>query len=223
MSKNISDSVWDRSGHDDLSKNIFVMMVSLWTAAGIALSAVMAYHTQHVQLTWVHFVGALIVSIMGIFIALGSENPAVSLIGYLMVSGSLGAVMGPAVAQYTQASIVKVFAITTCMVIVLGTIGAIIPQSLESWGSFLSGGLTLLIIGLCIVPIASAFGLPVEGAMTWLDWIGVFIFGAYVIFDLNRAMRVPRTHDNAIDCALAIYLDFINLFLKLLRIMGDED
>ena len=66
------------------------------------------------------------------------------------------------------------------------------------------------------------FGLPVDGAMTALDWIGVVIFGGLVIFDLNRAVRLPHTLDNAIDRAMAIYLDFINIFLRLLSLMGQK-
>ena len=111
--------------------------------------------------------------------------------------------------------------ITTAMVVVLGVMGALIPKSLESWAPYLFGGLCLLILGLLFVPLAAAFGLPVEGALTWMDWIGIVLFGGYVIFDLNRAQRVERTHDNAIDCALAVYLDFVNIFVRVIGLSDD--
>ncbi|KXK08595.1 MAG: Inhibitor of apoptosis-promoting Bax1 [Microgenomates bacterium OLB22] len=46
------------------------------------------------------------------------------------------------------------------------------------------------------------------------------MFGAIIIYDLNRAMRIPYTHDNAIDVALGIYLDWVNVFIRLLRLFG---
>ena len=118
------------------------------------------------------------------------------------------------------ASVVKVFAITTGLVVTLGLVGAVYPKSLESWGIYLLGGLLVLIFGQFVVLIAGMLGANVGGAMTVFDWIGVALFSAYVVYDLNRAMRVERTHDNAIDCAVAIYLDFLNLFLRLLRLLG---
>jgi hypothetical protein len=167
------------------------------------------------------YIGTLIVAIAGIFIALKFDVPILSLIGYMMVCIPFGYITGPAVALYTSASVVKVLMITTAIVVILGTVGAVIPDSLESWGSYLFGGLLILILGTFLVPIAGVFGIPIKGALTFFDWVGVVLFSGYVIFDLNRAMRVERTHDNAIDCALSVYLDFINLFLRLLSLMGE--
>jgi FtsH-binding integral membrane protein len=70
--------------------------------------------------------------------------------------------------------------------------------------------------------ILGAFGVNIGGAMTVLDWIGVVLFSAYVIFDMNRAMRLPRTLDNSIDAAVAVYLDFANLFVRLLSLLGQR-
>jgi FtsH-binding integral membrane protein len=46
------------------------------------------------------------------------------------------------------------------------------------------------------------------------------LFCAYIIYDWNRALRLPYTVDNAIDAAVALYLDIMNLFIHLLRILG---
>lgn len=164
--------------------------------------------------------GVLVVSIAGTFVFNSSENPLVSLIGYAMVAGPFGLLLGPVIAEYTPASVLKVFIITTAMVVILGLVGAVIPESLESWGSWLLGGLLILILGYFLVPLAGFFGANVGGAMTILDWVGVALFGALVVFDLNRAMRLPRTLDNSIDCAAAVFMDFINIFIRLLSIMG---
>lgn len=223
-SSGLSASVWDRqSGGHAMSKNFFAFLVSFWTAAGIASSAVAAHMTAAWRpgLIEILLVG-LAIPIVGIIIAMKSDNPAFSLLGYAMVTIPFGAVAGPMIAMYTAASVAKVFMITTGIVVTLGIIGAVYPKSLEGWGIWLFGGLLILIFGQFGVMIAAAFGVNVGGAMTWLDWAGVVLFSGYVIYDLNRAMRVERTHDNAIDCAVAVYLDFANLFLRLLSLMGQR-
>lgn len=217
------DSVWNRSGSDLMSKNLFAFMVAMWTAFGIAVSAGGAYFARDVDLGWPFLIGVLAAGIIGVIIALTSDNPLISLAGYLMVAIPFGVMLGPVVAMYTAASVVRVFFVTTGVVVVLGIVGAVIPDSLESWGSWLLGALTLLLIGYFIVPIAGMFGLPIDHALNWMDWIGILVFSAYVIYDLNRAMRVPYTMDNAIDCALAVYLDFVNIFIRLLALTGKID
>lgn len=218
----LNDSVWNRSGSDTMSKNLFAFMVAAWTALGIAVSAVGAYFTQTWELNLWFLLGVLVVGIAGVIIALMSENPLLSLLGYMMVAVPFGLMLGPVVAMYTVASVVRVFFVTTGVVAVLGVVGAVIPDNLEGWGSWLLGALTMLLIGYFVVPIASMFGLPIDRALTWMDWIGVLVFSGYVIYDWNRAMRVPFTMDNAIDCALAVYLDFVNLFIRLLQLTGTK-
>jgi FtsH-binding integral membrane protein len=224
----MSESVWDRTasrfggGSGEMSKNAFAALVCFWTAAGIAVSAVCAYAAMDWRLPWYAYLALAIVPFVGVFVSLGSKNPLVSLFGYALIVVPFGLITGPMVAMYTAASVVKVFAITTGLVVTLGFIGAIYPKSLESWGIYLLGALFVLIFGQLIVMVAGMFGANVGGAMTVFDWIGVVLFSAYVVYDLNRAMRVERTHDNAIDCAVAIYLDFLNLFLRLLRLLGQR-
>lgn len=218
-----SSTVWDREGSDHaMSKNLFALLVCFWTAIGIGTSAAAAWYTTGMGLNMTMLVGGTLCAFAGVAIAMISKNPLFSLIGYMMIAVPFGAIVGPIVALYTAASVAKVFIITTSMVIVLGVVGAVIPDSLEGFGGPLLAALTVLIIGQFFTIFASFFGIPVEGAMTALDWIGVVIFSGYVVFDLNRAMRVERTHDNAIDCAVSIYLDFANLFIRILELTGTK-
>ena len=53
-------------------------------------------------------------------------------------------------------------------------------------------------------------------------WIGAVVFSVYIAYDFHRAQAFPKTLDNAVDSALDIYLDIINLFLKILRILGSR-
>ncbi len=218
----MSKSVWGRDGGTHaMSQRFFNVMLCFWTAVGIASSAVAASVSLTWTLGWGLLLGTFAIAVIGILIALRSDEPIISLLGYAMVTIPFGLMLGPLVGATATAVVIKAFFITTAMVVVLGVMGALIPKSLESWAPYLFGGLCLLILGLLFVPLAAAFGLPVEGALTWMDWAGIVLFGFYVIFDLNRAQRVQRTHDNAIDCALAVYLDFVNIFIRVLALSDD--
>ncbi len=216
------DSVWTRSGYGTMSKNLFAFATSAWTALGIAATMAGAAVSEKWELNLVFLLGVLVAGIAGVIIALKSDVPIVSLFGYMLVAIPFGLMLGPVVALYTMASVVRVFFVTTGMVVALGIVGAVIPDSLEGLGSWLFGGLVALLIGLLIVPIAGMFGVPIKEAMTILDWVGVVLFSGYVVYDWNRAMRVPFTLDNSIDCALAVYLDWINLFIRLLELTGTK-
>lgn len=222
MSDSLSASVWEResSGREGMSKRAFAMLLTFWTAFGIAASAAASYISYEWQPGWLLVIGTLVASIAGVVIALKSDNPVFSFLGYMLLAIPYGLLLGPVVALYTNASVFKILLVTTGMVVGLGVIGAVWPRSLESWGAWLFGALLVLLLGSVVTMIAGAFGVQVQGAMRLWDWVGVGLFSAYVIYDLNRAMRVERTHDNAIDCALAVYLDFANLFIRLLSLFG---
>ena len=217
----LSNGVWERKGPNLLSKRLFAFMICFWTTLGVAVSAWGANvcMSKGWQFSWTLFLVTLAVSLSGVLLAQSSTQPVYSLLGYMMVAFPFGVLLGTMITpSIPTVDIVKVLMITTVMVAFLGVIGAIYPGSLESWGVWLFGSLMLLLGGLLIVPIAAFFGVQTTGAMTWLDIVGILLFGAYVLYDINRAMRLPRTLDNSIDAAVVIYLDFANIFLRILLI-----
>lgn len=223
----LSSDIWERSGRDLVSRRVFIAVMTGLVAFGIATSAVASTFSMSWKLDsmliLVLALGVLVVSIAGVFISVGSENPLVSFAGYLLVTIPFGVLLGPVIAQYTEASVVRILFLTTVVVVGLGLVGAIYPKSLEGWGSWLFGALLLLLFGLIfLAPLARILNIPATEALNWMDWIGVVIFSAYVIYDLNRAMRIPSTMDNAVDSALAVYLDFVNLFIRLLSLFGKK-
>jgi len=56
-----------------------------------------------------------------------------------------------------------------------------------------------------------------------VSWISAIIFSLYIAYDVYRSQQFPPTIDNAIDSAIDIYLDIINLFLDILEIIGKKD
>lgn len=219
-------NVWNRASSRTatMSKNLFVLSLSGFTVLGILFAALVSRISVGWKLNEWQFIGfaigVVVVSLVGVKIFNKSDNPAFSLLGYALVAGPFGLLLGPFVAMFTDASVLKIFVLTILMVVVLGAIGTIIPESLERWGIWLLGGLCLLLVGYFVVPIFGFFGVNIGGALTLLDWAGVLIFGGLVIFDMNRAMRLPYTLDNSIDAAAAVFMDILNIFIRLLSLLG---
>jgi modulator of FtsH protease len=83
--------------------------------------------------------------------------------------------------------------------------------------SFLRGAVTMglfVVIGAMVLNIfigSSAFGLAISS-------VCVLLFGAFILYDTSRLLRTGE--NDAVGCAISLYLDFLNLFLALLRILG---
>ena len=218
----LSNDVWTRQRTSTLSKNLYAFILCMWVAIGIGASAIGASLSRDWQLDWVLVIGTMIFGFIGVFISAKSDNPAISFAGFMLVAVPFGLLLGPIVSLYTEASVARIFLLTTMIVVVLGVIGAVVPASLESWRGWLLGGLLFLLGGMFLLPLLGVFGVAVGGALTALDWFGVVLFGGYVLYDLNRAMRIAYTLDNSVDAAVAIYLDFFNIFIRLLSLLGDR-
>lgn len=221
FSREFVDSKATRVG--EMSLRLYILLLSFFIAGGIAVSAVAVKVTYDMPATWLLLLGSLAVSFLGIFIS-KSDNWVVSLVGYFLVVSAMGAMMGPYVASFTLASVAKVFILTMVVTIAIGTIGALYPNSVESWGGFLLTGLLVLIVAQFSVLLLPLFGFPPDGAMRALDWVGVFLFSGYVFYDMNQAVqKEDYTLDSAVDGALSMYLNVANLFVRFLGIAGDRD
>lgn len=221
-----SKEVWSRRGPGTISRNLFMLLYSLFTVLGMVftgLCSLISYSWKPVG--WEMLILAIVTILVGWVgsgIAIASDDPKVSLFGYSLISGSLGIFLGPVISQYTEASIINVLFITGTITVIFGLVGAVIPRSLESWAPWLFGSLLVLLLAQFALPVLALFGLPVSGAMSFLDWVGVALFTAYVVHDVNRACKVEPTVDNAIDCAIDLYLDVINIAIRLLSQTGTK-
>ncbi len=136
----------------------------------------------------------------------------------------MGVSLTPAFLLYTQSSLVRVFLITAGSFGALSLYGYTTKKDLSGLGSFLIMGL----FGLIIASIVNIF--VKSSGFDWaLSFIGVGIFAGLTAFDSQRIRSIYSSADSdetltkkALMGALSLYLDFINLFLYLLRFMGDR-
>ncbi|NDV68423.1 Bax inhibitor-1/YccA family protein [Dysgonomonas sp. 25] len=125
---------------------------------------------------------------------------------------------------YTHASIVTTFLITAGMFGAMALIGTFTKKDLSSWGSIL----LMALIGLIIASVVNLF--LGSSILYWaVTFIGIIIFVGLTIYDANKIKRALQAHGHEVNDstqkialmgALSLYLDFINLFLLLLRIFG---
>lgn len=219
----MNDSLWERAGTDEMSKNLYILSICSFTGFGIIVSMFVAQFTLSMQMTWPFALFVLALGIGGIFVAYGSDKPLVSLLGYMMVAVPYGALLGPLLNLYVKASIVEAFFVTTIYVAIFGLIGAVIPDTLDSWAKWIIGGLLVALTGYFVIPLAGFFGLPIAGALGLWDWAIIALFAFIIMYDFNKALRIPFTLDNSIDVALAIYLDWFNVFVRYLSNKGKKN
>lgn len=223
----LGEAVWDRAGNgvDTLSKTGYLGAVSGFTVYGLVLATIIAAKTMswHPESIWPVLLIGLGIPIVGIFIALRSDHWPTSLAGYTMVVVGLGAITGPTVALYETGVVMTALGATAGVTVVTSLVGIIYPRSLESWGGYLFGALLALVFVRVAQAIMASVGVSESvWYMPWIEYGAALLFSLYIIYDWNRALRLDHTLDNAVDCALAIFLDVVNLFITLLRIFGSS-
>lgn len=203
MSKNLTSKQY----------NLAIGVILLW---GFAINVIMCTFFQDVFVTWnpvAVIIGYFIVAIIGICMSIFSDNTIISFIGYNLVILPVGVVLSISLEDYYVSSVLYAFiqaALITLLMIVIATIK---PEIFESMGRTLFICLT----GAIVIEFIMIF---VGVNPRWWDWIVALIFCGYIGYDWTEAQKKRKTLDNAVDSAMDLYLDIINLFVRLL---GDKD
>ena len=165
------------------------------------------------------FIGFMVCALAGAWIFNRSDNPAVSFFGYNLVVLPFGLVLNVVInVAYAgprfDGLVLEAIQTTGFVTLVMMMLGSMFPRFFQK----IAGALMIALLAVIAVEWVGylAFGWS-HGAM---DWVVAAIFCGYIGYDWGRANAIPKTLDNAIDSAAALYMDIINLFLRILRIMG---
>ncbi len=150
----------------------------------------------------------------GIYLFSSSDKPLVSFIGYNFIVVPFGFIVNLVVSAYEPALVVEAMQITAVVTFTMMALGTIYPKFFQK----IRTALTVALIVTIIVELIAVYVFKKEYGI--IDWIVALIFCGYIGYDWGRANQIPRTLDNAIDSAAALYMDIINLFLRILRILG---
>ena len=227
-----STTVKNKSAYNE---GLRVYMLSIFKNMGIALiitaitSMFVASSPQlmnlffNTPLKWVVILSPLIMVFY-----LGSKIMSMTVQGARTALWSFSALMGISLASlfyvYTEQSLAKVFFITASLFGAMSIYGHTTKRDLSSMGSFLTMGM----IGLIIASLANIF-FPSPALYNILSYIGVIIFTLLTAYDVQKLKNIyfsigssgnEAAQKVAIYGALNLYMDFINLFIFLLRIFG---
>ncbi len=215
-----SKAIWDKRGKDTMGAHLYALILGLsltWSvflvAAGARMSLDWRYGLGLVLLTF-------ICSIAGITIFSASEKPLVSLFGVSILSFFMGLSIGPIIAYYNAQTVMYALALTVFVTIGMVILGVLLPNLIAKMTGVLFVGLLVLLVGYFAASLFALFGIVSTTVFTALDWLGLAIFSLYIWWDWARAMKLPKTVDNAIDASGALIVDIVNLFLTMLRIVA---
>jgi uncharacterized protein len=205
----------------------FVAKVYRWMAAGLAITGLVAYAVvespaaqQLVFGNRMVFYGALIAELVMV-VAFSSVvrrasfgTAAAMFLAYCALSGVTFSVF---FFIYTRESIASTFFITGGAFAAMSAYGTLTKRDLSGWGSFLMMGL----IGVVLASVVNIF-IRSDGLTFIVSCMGVVVFTGLAAWDAQKIRAWAAAGDDrlALHGALALYLDFVNLFISLLRLFG---
>ena len=214
--------------------NVVISQVYLLMTIGLMITAVTAAVIAGNPQWMLSLFGGSPVLLIGLFVAeialvialtaaINKLSPAVATALFVLYSALNGVTLSAIFWVYTDASIVTTFMITAGMFGVMSFIGLVTKRDLTKLG----GILTMALIGFFIASLVNLF-LRSTGLYWLLTFGGIVIFVGLVAWDTQRIKQLAaaglaggRSQASiAVMGALRLYLDFINLFLLLLRLFG---
>ncbi|MBG6030983.1 Bax inhibitor-1/YccA family protein [Proteus hauseri] len=228
-----NDSIVQRTGS---GLQTFMAQVYGWMTVGLLLTAFVALYVASSEAllsmifsSKIVFFGLIIAQLGLVFVLSGmvhkmSGAMATSL--FMLYSVLTGVTISSVLLLYTASSIASTFFICAAMFGALSVYGYTTKRSLTGMGSFLFMGL----IGIIIASIVNIFMQSSMMSMV-ISYAGVLIFAGLTAYDTQKLKDMGNELNQedkenmrrySIMGALTLYLDFINLFLMLLRILGDR-
>ena len=218
--------------------NAFIRSVYNWMAIGLGITGFVAFYISNSETmlrlifgNQLIFFGLIIGELVLVFSLAGrvhkmQASTATSL--FVLYAALNGATLSTIFLIYTRSSITSTFFICAATFVASSLYGMVTKRDLTSMGQFMFMGL----IGIIIASVVNLF-VRSSGMSLILSYIGVIVFVGLTAYDTQKlrtmALSQPDGPDGgtirkgAILGALTLYLDFINLFLMLLRILGSRD
>lgn len=228
-----NDSIVQRTGS---GLQTFMAQVYGWMTVGLLLTAFVALYVASSEAllsmifsSKIVFFGLIIAQLGLVFVLSGMVHKmsgAVATSLFMLYSALTGVTISSVLIIYTASSVASTFFICAAMFGALSVYGYTTKRSLTGMGSFLFMGL----IGIIIASIVNIFMQSSMMSMV-ISYAGVLIFAGLTAYDTQKLKDMGNEINQedkenmrrySIMGALTLYLDFINLFLMLLRILGDR-
>lgn len=204
----------------------FMARTYSWMAAGLALTAGVAYLTAQnhdLALQWrMPLMLLQLALVFGLSLFAQKLNSAVAGLLFIAYAGLTGLTFSSILLAYDLNSVTAAFATTAGTFGLMSVAGFVIKRDLSAMGRFfmfaLIGLIVAMIVNLFVASSALTFGISV---------VGVLLFAGLTAYDTQMLRKLALSGVSgetaeraAINGALALYLDFINMFLFILRLLG---
>lgn len=231
----MNQSVYDRGSNFAVAFPALMTKVYTWMALALTITGLSAWYVAHspVLLTYIYtnqpvFWGLIIAEfalVWGVSGAINRISAPVATLLFILYSIVNGVTLSSIFVVYELASIGKVFFITAGTFGAMALVGHTTKKDLSSMGRIAFMGL----IGLIIASLVNMF-FKSSGLDLICSYLGVLIFVGLTAYDVQKIKKMTMYADPedaasqkmAVLGALSLYLDFVNLFLYLLRILGDR-
>ena len=229
----MNDSVIARTTEDERKK--FMSGVYTWMTLALALTGLTAFGVAS-SLTVLKFIFGNELVFYGLIIAelalvlyfsfrIHKISVTAASMVFIVYSILNGITMASIFIVYTRTSIFSVFLITAGMFAAMSIYGRVTKQDLRSAGRYL----TMALFGVIIASVVNIF-LKSSGLDWLLSLVTVGIFVGLTAYDTQKAYAIAERSDGSdmfakasVVMALELYLDFINIFLSLLRLFGKKN
>lgn len=217
----------------DVGLRDYMLRIYNYMASGLALTGIVAYaaamggsdsfiaHIYHTPLMWLVILAPLGL-VMLLSFGIGRLSAAAAQGLFWVYAGLMGLSLSTVFLVYTGESIARVFFITAGTFAAMSLYGYTTRRDLSQFGSFLFMGL----IGIVIASLVNIF-LASPGLSFAISVIGVLVFVGLTAYDTQTIKEMYFEGDGpelagkkAVMGALRLYLDFINLFMMLVQLMG---
>ena len=223
----------------DASKAFPVLMrkVYVWMSLALAITGFTAYGVatspgimQAIYTNQILFWGLIIAEfalVIGVSAAINKLSLTTATLMFVLYSVINGALLSYIFLAYTSSSIATVFFITAGTFAAMAVIGYTTKTDLSSMGKYL----LMALIGMIIATLVNVFFVKSTGFELVLSYVGVLVFVGLTAYDSQKIkqmlLQAPDAGEGAQKVALlgalSLYLDFINLFIYLLRIFGKRE
>ena len=218
--------------------NAFIRSVYNWMAVGLALTGFVAYYVASNEgmqrLIFGNpliFYGLIIAELAMVFylsarVQKMQASTATAL--FVFYAALNGATLSFIFLVYTKSSIASTFFVCAATFVACSIYGMVTKRDLTSMGGFLTMGL----FGIIIASVVNMF-IRSSGMSMIISYVGVLVFVGLTAYDTQKLKNMAMTQPDGLEAgvvrkgaimgALSLYLDFINLFLMLLRILGNRN
>lgn len=215
------------------SLNTYMRQVYLYMLIAIVVTGASA-------LLAIHVFGVVLMSLPAFLVMIAVQLLLVTLIARQISSNSLskhqimalflgftvleGVTLSPILALAPMQGVVMATVSSVVLFVVLSMIGLTTKRDLSGWGTMLMASL----IAIIIVSLLSLFFIHVTILMTIISIVSVILFAGFIVYDSQQIKARYLNGDNenddvtAIYGALSLYLDFVNLFINLLRLFSNS-